>query len=139
MGRRLTPIGRWSIHATGLADSSRAPTPRISLSSKLMTIPFCIRRRCSRACVQAALADRQSRPSRAIVSFTLVRSCLSVRPTSLAKALRALDEHSHSVKALAGRDIKRLLVGAGECGVGRLARDLDCPEIRALGIEHLNA
>src|SRR5262245_61791661 len=49
MGRRLTPIARWSIHATGLADSSRAPTSRISLSSRLMTMPFCIRRRCSRA------------------------------------------------------------------------------------------
>ena len=49
MGRRQTPIARWSIHATGLAGSSRAPTSRISLSSRLMTIPFCIRRRCSRA------------------------------------------------------------------------------------------
>src|SRR5215831_15282403 len=49
MGRRQTPIARWSIHATGLAGSSRAPTSRISLSSRLMTIPFCIRRRGSRA------------------------------------------------------------------------------------------
>src|SRR5262249_30324792 len=49
MGRRLTPIARWSIHSTGLAGSSRAPTSRISLSSRLMTIPSCIRRRCSRA------------------------------------------------------------------------------------------
>src|SRR5262245_18290603 len=49
MGRRLMPIARWSIHATGLAGSSRAPTSRISLSSRLMTIRFCIRRRCSRA------------------------------------------------------------------------------------------
>src|SRR5262249_21814995 len=49
MGRRQTPIARWSIHATGLAGSSRAPTSRISLSSRLMTIPSCIRRRCSRA------------------------------------------------------------------------------------------
>jgi len=44
-----TPIARWSIHSTGLAGSSHAPTSRISLSSRLMTIPFCIRRRCSRA------------------------------------------------------------------------------------------
>src|SRR5215813_14279808 len=48
MGRRLTPIARWSIHATGLAGSSHAATSRISLSGRLMTIPFCIRRRCSR-------------------------------------------------------------------------------------------
>src|SRR5215831_9611125 len=49
MGRRQTPIARWSIHATGVAGSSRVPTSRISLSSRLMTMPFCIRRRCSRA------------------------------------------------------------------------------------------
>src|SRR6516165_9350763 len=49
MGRRQTPIARRSIHATGLAGSSRAPTSRISLSSRLTTKPSCIRRRCSRA------------------------------------------------------------------------------------------
>src|SRR5262245_3773268 len=49
MGRRRTPIARWSIHATGLAGSSRVPTSRISLLNRLMTIRFCIRRRCSRA------------------------------------------------------------------------------------------
>src|SRR5512132_2786680 len=49
MDRRRTPIARWSIRATGHAGSSRAPTWRISSSSRLMTMPFCIRRRCLRA------------------------------------------------------------------------------------------
>src|SRR5262249_20047009 len=58
---------------------------------------------------------------------------------SLAQAVRALGERAHAVKAFARRNIKRLLVGAGECGVGGLARHLDGPEILALGVEHLNA
>src|SRR5262249_43284445 len=49
MGQRLTPIARWLIPAAGHADSSRAPTWRISSSSRSTTTPFCIRRQCSRA------------------------------------------------------------------------------------------
>ena len=45
-GQRLTPITRWLIRAIGHAGSSRAPTWRISLSSRSTTTPFCIRRRC---------------------------------------------------------------------------------------------
>src|SRR6266508_2633089 len=43
------PIARWSIRATGHAGSSRARTWRISSSSRLMTMHFYIKRRCSRA------------------------------------------------------------------------------------------
>src|SRR5215467_10178819 len=60
-------------------------------------------------------------------------------PSSLAQTVRTLGQRAHSVKALTCGNIKRLLVGAGECGVGGLARDLDGPEILTLGIEHLNA
>src|SRR5262249_33350897 len=52
MGQRLTPIARWPIRAIGHAGSSRAPTWRISSSSRSTTTPFCIRRRCSRASVE---------------------------------------------------------------------------------------
>jgi NAD(P)H-binding len=48
-GRRRTPIARWSIHATGHAGSSRAPTWRISSSNRSTMTPFCIRRQCSPA------------------------------------------------------------------------------------------
>src|SRR5262249_12126529 len=54
MGQRLTPIARWLIPAAGHADSSRAPTWRISSSSRSTTTPFCIRRRCSRADARGA-------------------------------------------------------------------------------------
>jgi uncharacterized protein YbjT (DUF2867 family) len=46
-GPKVTPIARWLIRASGHADSSRAPTWRISSSSRSTTTPFCIRRRCS--------------------------------------------------------------------------------------------
>jgi len=46
-GPRRTPIARWSIRVAGHAGSSRAPTWRISSSSRSTTTPFCIRRRCS--------------------------------------------------------------------------------------------
>src|SRR6516162_7401315 len=49
MGRRRTPIARWSIRAAGHAGSSRAPTWRIFSLSRSTTTPFCIRRRFSRA------------------------------------------------------------------------------------------
>src|SRR5262249_6506537 len=66
-------------------------------------------------------------------------SCFAVSRDSLAQTVSPFGERAHSVKALTCRNIKCLLVGAGECGVGGLARDLDGPKILTLGIKHLDA
>src|SRR6516225_1953983 len=96
---------------------------------------------CARAANGKAAAPPMSAMNRRRFRSNCIRSLArwDRSATSLAEPVRALGERAHAIKAFARRDIKRLLVGAGECGVGGLARHLDGAEILTLGVEYLNA
>src|SRR5262249_30975146 len=89
-----------------------------------------------RAPLHSIISSARARsPARRIPSAFAV---LKVK-SSLPQAVHPLGKHSHSVKAFPCRDVKRLLIRACKCGVGRLTSGLDGPEILTLGVKHLHA